>query len=285
MKKNIAIGCLLVVFVAMNAWLLFRNRVSTSKRKDASVSVQEQLRTKWNSDASVGLDSSRIVSEVQALPEGECFSAPSDVETVKLMALPREQTEDLMQLITKLLTLYSENSVDGILSLMDALGEKLDMDKRDIMIKGLVKTHKMSLTDVKNMSDRKLVNVFAEKYNYNPHWQAIVPKSSCVQLYRMRTREQLDADLFARSDLDIWHNMASYHHAFRPTRTADVELNSRGEVLVADLRLVIRHDSSALNVVVPYYFRFWYDSQGKHWHPVQARVITSDMASYMRILF
>lgn len=267
----------IVLFIALNLWILFRIAGKDSARPRGVSHDREArataLRTEWSLSRAVPLTPAQIRDAVTEIRSGECFSLPPGSNPVSRTELTEQQLADLQAAIAGIVDAYAQSSPRDLISYMAERQMRLEPSlvarHRLYLIEALGRSH----ADVDEMPDEDVYSAMWRSLGGHSHWEGLVVESSCWQTWtsasmtaaQIKDSEKLVNDLFA-----IFQGVRSWTNHFVPDghRSLEAELLADGSVLVADVSLIIEHDAEFFHEKAPYLYRFWYNRSSDTWQPL-----------------
>lgn len=104
------------------------------------------------------------------------------------------------------------------------------------------------------------------------HIEGVVPGATEVYLWKPRSLLEVSMVQLGRNESWVWGNEKIYLPSF-PSNPTFEQVSRSNPALLADVRVLIGHDDSLVNVRSPYFLRFWYAEEAKQWRPLALKIV------------
>lgn len=232
--------------------------------------LQADLLAKWDKGKVVPLDSKDLGKIISSITDKGTFPIPEKGTKVDLDSLAEETRTDLNAAIVGLIKAYcSELQTTAVISYMKERDEKLYPVLMRTVRETLQRRLKLTEDDLKAMSDEDVFRLSVGD-DSRSHWAGLQPEESSVEVWKTTDKlKQQTMQEFGQEYRAIFSGMSHYNHFFRPKTSIDDELKNNGNVLIANVKLLVRFDNRLNNTPAPYFVRLWFCTVDKKWHPYQ----------------
>ena len=257
---------LIIANVALLAWRLSGNGRTpvplSSPRKEALVE-------KWvlaDTESFQSVDYSKLV-----VPESqsECLILPEQAVVISPDAMEPKVLERFLETIEGLNDAYVEGTTAGLVEFMATLGERPSpkfIDAFKVTLSGQPGADKKAIE--RFSADQTLKAYCGEKLHSN--WSSVAPGESCIRFWRLNRKYDSEMSRrFGREFFGELSNVRKFVHVFEPRHKLSNEMNVRGEVMMADVKLLIRFSEDLAGLPCPHFVRMWYCQSDENWHPLE----------------
>lgn len=276
------------VLIVINLYLALRESDPDENQEVKDSLIRQGYLQAWHSQPGASLAAPDLKDALTRLPVDDCLAISTD-DRIKVAELDIAAREGLYRTLLEFLECYASNNKDGteqLLAFMKRREEVVPIETIKLMNGLLVKDAGMQKADLAGKSPEELVGIFHNKLNAKHPFQEILIEGSCLSALKSdRAPPEGLARATTREDHKLWRNQVGFTHLFKPRWSLDQEVGSKGTVILAEARLLIRHDSSNFQIVCPYYLRLWYDSRGRCWHPLSLECYPTSEDFHVRFLF
>lgn len=270
-----------IPLLVVNVWFLSRRseRRAAEGRLAAKIAQREALESKWLSQPGTRVLTARLDSALREIPAEDCKLPPTAGKREALDQLTGRQKDDLYAAISGLAKAYAANDPNAMISYMSDRRQTIRHGQAEFMRGTLATAVGLPKAELDRKTDEQIYSQFWRESKAFPHWDSIVSDFSCIQTWRSTSAAAKVLDDLAQDDVDLWQRRDSSTLNFTSDRGLDAELREQGSVLMADAKIIVRHDAELLGAASPYYFRFWYDSTSGRWIPLaMVRIRTFEQA-------
>lgn len=107
----------------------------------------------------------------------------------------------------------------------------------------------------------------ARQSGLEPHWDGLIKQNSQIKFFKTHTEKISNPGTEWQA---IRGKIVSFFHVFEGKSSLPKTISNKGECVVADVTLLVKHDEKLGNIVRPYILRFWYDEISEVWRPLSA---------------
>jgi hypothetical protein len=266
----------LVAVAAGGFWLALRAGDKPPPRPlktwDDIKAERHRLLDEWKGARAVPILSGDLDKVIDQVIADEGMPLPPGGKLFDRKQLTANQRDDFAKALRGLLQTYAKGTVDDILAYMAERDEALPPEEIRQYRKDLAEVTHKPAGEVDRLSWRDLLRDYYAAIKYQPPgWQAVLQGQGGVTFWTVAQvpgGESFGEYYSFQRDNLVFKNIVSCGHRFRTTGTPlpDV-IKQKGQVLIADVRVLVKYTVAKYGEPRPHYVRFWYDPVGQKWHP------------------
>lgn len=285
--KSLIVTLAVVVVGIIAGWFFFYRTPAILSKEQQKFSYLDR----WNSCKTVAISSNELRFHISTIiKKTPVTSYPPRAIPAQPNALNDSTTHDLVRALELMLQGYGSESADGIIRFMSDRDEVPNPDCLESARKQIIA--KSGAYNVR-LDQEPISNVLRQYHQLccpKSVWDSIAVDEGGLLLWKTTKvpGKEMCGDYFARQkeNYAFGNSVAFTHYFFKPRmRTLSDALKAEGNVLFADIHLVIKYSSSLFKEPRPHYFRFWYDHASKKWHPINIFLICTVSQDYPNLLF
>jgi hypothetical protein len=285
-----------VILVGSAAGLWFATRPHRDTRGRPVVTAEERAAEKlrlldeWQAARAVPISSAELDRVIdQTLSAAGTMSPPPAGTKFDSGDLSAEQRADLSAAVRGWLRAYSGGTIDNVLSYMTDRGETPDADAVAVLKECVGPAPGRDPAAVNRLSGPATMRAYWTAFCERPGWEAVLDGQGDTLLWTTAQVPGDDAEkkYFAQHrDNTVFANIVNHRHMFRPSSSSlPAALKQNGRVLLADVRVVIKYETTRFGEPRPHFLRLWYDPQSRKWHPLSMYLVCTVSQGYPSVLF
>lgn len=277
-----------VVILAVNAWVLWSQRRTRVQHIDRDKLRAEKL-LEWEAAPvnSLTETTSMLAGALRDYNRNSCSDVQKSLQ-VSFDQLSPAQLDDLLITTAELLACYYKSDGAELVTYMQSRNERLSTQSRKAAIDSLISSQVVNPADIDAMTDLEIIDKAWKNEHCTTGWKAIAHDAGCLCLWRCKGCDSKSMQTLGASDTRIFQAQAVSNHLFEPEWTFNEAHKQPEGVLIADIKVLIQHDSNLKNERSPYFIRYWYSEADQLWHPfhfVHVRAGKTTTTSPVSILF
>lgn len=274
-RMNLLIGIGLIALNVVGVGLsLHRRQARASLQQNLLSNQTEQARqlAAWHEAKTLPIRSSGACTEaIKTLGPAPEIDCPLGMTERHADELPSEQWEDLVHAVHGLMRAYERDRASDLVQYMKSRGELLSEAHVQRYRERLIEHYGWSEQDLGKLTLEQQFIKYWHEENVKSLWSEFVPEHSGIRIWQSdaASLDQIDAQAeLGASDASLWLARSERFHNFKNDSDAPIaELDRTGRVLIADVRLVVKHRGQGIHTICPYAVRFWYSSERQQWIP------------------
>ena len=198
-------------------------------------------------------DYEKVADTIQAIP------------IINKAMVTNEQLKTLHDVITQMVFDNGTHNIEAYFDYMKKNGQTISTDSYNSLRKALKEEVKIPEMEIAS-EPWDLAVQFCETYDYCTSWQGLVSEDSEIKLFKTQTST---LDLPGKILANLREACTNFARFTVPPKTIEYEIQSKGEVILADAKVYIQHADKMGAIVRPYIIRYWYDSDNSVWRPLE----------------
>ncbi len=259
-------------------------------QQDADQRARDAIMKRWDSTKGVSLkDGPELLKAIRRIPANECLKNSTKARLIQPSALPPASHDDLIHALGQFLLCYSSEVPQGsnsLLELISARKQRLSKETVEQLRKLLIHDAGKSKAELASKTGPEILEMYLEALQCERPMSELLVEESCLLIREVkRIGNEQSEERPAWEDHRLWQNQITFRNLSEADRTPEQEASSRGSILTAHARLLVRHDPEHLAISFPYHLELWYDTTEKAWHLYALECFPSSMGKAVRIVF
>ena len=256
-----------IAAVISNAVVMWSHRRPVVRHIDAPTARVAKL-LEWESLPVNPLKDSQVqlVKSLQSYKNRECSNVPSE-RLASFDDLNSAQQGDLVSTVAELVSCYLKSDGAALVNYMQTRNEHLSPRFRELAVESLLTSQLIRSEDAGSLSDSEIVAKVWANEGCKTRWHGIAHDAGSICVWRCEGCDPKSMQTLGTSDNRLFHSQAVSTHLFEPEWSFENAHKQSSGVLMADVKLLIQHDTSAKSERSPYFVRFWYSEADQIWHP------------------
>ncbi len=291
-RRRVIVLTLISVLLAINLYFGFHRGGSDpiADQELADQRTRDTLLERWASAAGVPLkDGPELLQAIQRIPTNDCMTLTTDARLVEPSALPPSSHDDLIHAIGQFLLCYSSQVAgdpNSLFNLMSARKEQLPRETVELLRTLMVNEGGKSRAELASKTAPEILATYLGLVQCERPMSELLVEESCLSIRDVKhLATEGSQGGFSREDHRLWNNQVGLSKLSRAARTVEQEAMSRGSVLMAHARLLVRHDADHFAISFPYHLELWYDTTERAWHFHSLEYFPTSTSTTTRIIF